>query len=160
FSCLSPDHFNQLTRRVDAHPVAAAEHFARMRRPACGDRDAGEHRALHHHRIGHTEYERFGSDFLPLDVVKSPAGGDAAFGGRKKTDLVDDAHAFELVARLGDYSRPAIQVITRREAFLGHERLAFHYRAITVPDPDNAHLNSTLQPISTQSAVRPRNVWK
>src|SRR5205807_10095319 len=74
--------------------------------------------------------------------------------------LVDDALAFELVARLGDDSRPAIQVIARREAVLGDERLALHDRAISLPDPDNAHLNSPLQAISTQSAVRRRIVLK
>src|SRR2546426_2910973 len=158
-SCLTYG-LDQLARRIDPHPVAAAEHFARMRRPAGGDRDAGEHRALHHHRIGHTEYERFGSNFLPLDVVKGPAGGDAAFRGREKADLVDDAHALKPVAGPGDDSRPAVEVIARREAFLGDERLALHYCAISLLNPDNAHLNSPLQAISTQSAVRRRIALK
>ena len=75
----------QLARRVDAHPVAGLHHLARMRRPAFGDRDAGEHGALHHHRIGHAEDEGLRRDFLPLDVVERPAGGDAALGGRERS---------------------------------------------------------------------------
>src|SRR5207245_11766315 len=118
------------------------------------------HRAHNHHRIANTEYARARLDFLPLDFVKGPAGGHTAFGAREKADLVDDAHAFELVARPGDDSRPAIEIITRREAFLGEQRLALHYRAISLLNPDNAHLNSPLQAISTQSAVRRRIVLK
>src|SRR2546427_5036228 len=55
-------------------------------------------RSLHHHRIGHTEDERFGRDFLPLDVVKSPAGGDAAFRSEEHTSELQSQS--NLVCRL------------------------------------------------------------
>jgi len=32
-----------------------------MRRPTLGDGDAGEHRALHHHRVGDAEMKALGA---------------------------------------------------------------------------------------------------
>src|SRR6185436_7537276 len=104
--------------------------------------------------------KRFGRDFLPFDVVERPAGGDAALGGGEEADLVDDAHALEAMAGLGDQARPAVEVVARREALLGDQRLALDDRAEGLRDLEAFHVTFPVHAISTQSAVRRRMVLK
>src|SRR5688572_31790217 len=102
------DQFDCLLSRVDANSVAGPDQLVGVARPALGDGDVGEYRALHHHRVGDAEYESLGRDPLGLDVVERPARGDAALGARRDQDLVLQAVAFERVSRARDEAAPAV----------------------------------------------------
>src|SRR6185436_3254090 len=118
----------------------------------------------HHDRIRDPEHERLRRDSLVLDVEERPPGGDAAFRRREKEDLVADIRAFQLVPRLRYDSRPAVEVVARREALGGEDGFALDYRPRRAHYANrregSAQLRFPVQAISTQSRVRRRIVLK
>ena len=105
------------------------DEIVRVFRPAFGNGDAREHRALHHHRIGNAEYKRLGRDALVLDVIKRPACGDTAFGAGRDQYLVLNVMTFQRMTRTLDQPTPSIEIVTRGKTFCGNQCLTFDHSA-------------------------------
>ncbi len=122
-------HLHRPRRRVDAQVVARAQGLLRARLQAVQERHAGQHGALHHHRVGGAEEEGQGGHPPAHHVQQHPGSGDAPFGRGADQHLPHHAVAAEVVGGAGEDPPLAVEVVAGAEALAGDERLPLHHRA-------------------------------
>ena len=91
--------------------------------------EIGERHALHHDRVDRLEHERRRHDAARLHLVQHPGRRDAALGGIEHQHAADVALAGELVLGPREHALDAVEIVARREAVLGDQRLALQLAA-------------------------------